>query len=143
MSGTKLSTSWSWVQRFRSSRRRLVMPAASRKAALNIESLEDRNLMAVALSGGFSGLAFDLNQGATPPDTIAAVGPTAVGEAVNTNLEFFSKSGGTLFQGSFETMTSGCLLTDASRAMCWCESSTCRGRSAPLHVPWPERRCSP
>jgi hypothetical protein len=62
--------------------------------------------MAVALTGGFSGLGFDLNQGATPPDTIAAVGPTAVGEAVNTNLEFFNRSGGTLFQGSFETLFS-------------------------------------
>src|SRR5438132_4104110 len=104
MSGTKLSTSWSWVQRFRSSRRRLLTPAARRKPVLKVESLEDRNLMAVALSGGFSGLAFDLNQGATPPDTIAAVGPTAVGEAVNTNLEFFNKSGGALFQGSFASL---------------------------------------
>jgi hypothetical protein len=56
------------------------------------------------LSGGFSGLAFDPSQGATPPDTQVAVGPTAVGEAVNTKLEFFNKSGGALFQGDFATL---------------------------------------
>jgi hypothetical protein len=73
---------------------------------LSIEILECRTLMSVTPLGGFPGLAFDLNVGATPPDTIAAVGPTEVGEAVNTSLEFFNKSGGTLFQGSFDTLFS-------------------------------------
>jgi hypothetical protein len=56
------------------------------------------------VASGFSGLAFDFSQGATPPDTQVAVGPTTVGEAVNTNLEFFNKSGGTLFRGSFASL---------------------------------------
>src|SRR5215471_11324795 len=104
MSVTKSINSWSLGKRFRNNHRRT--RAGSARAALQVESLEDRTLMSVALTGGFNGLAFDLNQGATPPDTIAAVGPTAVGEAVNTNLEFFNRSGGTLFQGSFATLFS-------------------------------------
>jgi hypothetical protein len=71
--------------------------------------------MSVNVAAGFSGLAFDLSQGATPPDTQVAVGPTAVGEAVNTNLEFFNKSGGTLFQGSFASLF-GPVRADASHS---------------------------
>jgi hypothetical protein len=62
--------------------------------------------MSVTASGGFSGMAFDASQGVTPPDTQVAVGPTAVGEAVNTKLEFFNKSGGALFQGTFASLFS-------------------------------------
>jgi hypothetical protein len=70
---------------------------------LSVEWLEDRSLMSVSVSGGFSGMAFDPLVGATPPDTQVAVGPTAIGEGVNTSLEFFNKSGTTLFQESFAT----------------------------------------
>jgi hypothetical protein len=93
-----------WMKRSRQHHRRSVLPAASRSTLLNLECLEDRTLMSVSVVGGFSGLAFDLTQGGTPPDTQVAVGPTAIGEAVNTTLQFSNKSGGTLFQGSFASL---------------------------------------
>jgi len=95
---------WSALRHWRSRQggRRPVSP----RALLNLECLEDRTLMSVNVAGGFSGLAFDLTQGATPPDTQVAIGPSSIGEAVNTNLEFFNKSGGTLFQGSFASLFS-------------------------------------
>jgi hypothetical protein len=90
-------------------------PTANRKTQLNLECLEDRTLMSVTIASGFSGLAFDLSQGATPPDTQVAVGPTSIGEAVNTNLAFYNKSGGTLFQGSFGSLF-GSVRADANDA---------------------------
>jgi hypothetical protein len=86
--------------------RRSTRRPVSRRARLQIECLEGRTLPAVSVLGGFAGLAFDPSQGATPPDTQVAVGPTAVGEAVNTSLAFFNKSGGSLFQGSFASLFS-------------------------------------
>lgn len=87
-----------------------------------MEGLECRNLLSVTLSGGFYGFGFDLSQGgATPPDTQVAAGPSAVMEAVNTNLAIINKSGGT-FTDSFDTLFSSVrvdaldntLLTDVS-----------------------------
>jgi hypothetical protein len=56
-----------------------------------VERLEDRTVP--TLSGYvFGGLNYDPNQGATPPDTIAAAGPNYVVEAVNQSLLFASKA---------------------------------------------------
>jgi subtilase family serine protease len=98
----KSSAPRSWYQRFWKSR--LVRPVVAARLPLCVECLEDRNLMSITVSGGFDGLAFDPLAGATPPDTQVAVGPTAIGEAVNTSLEFFNKSGTSLFQGTFASL---------------------------------------
>jgi uncharacterized repeat protein (TIGR01451 family) len=71
----------------RSSRRRRPVPVTR----LTLEPLEDRTLLSI--SGiGFYGMSYDPSQGVTPPDTIAAAGPTYVVEAVNTKLFFASKA---------------------------------------------------
>jgi hypothetical protein len=69
-----------------------------------VEQLEDRSMLSVTVAGGFAGQAFSFLQGVTPPDTQAAVGPSSIGEAVNTSLAFYNKSGGVLFQGSFASL---------------------------------------
>jgi uncharacterized repeat protein (TIGR01451 family) len=56
-----------------------------------LERLEDRTLPTITGLGYF-GMNYDPSQGLTPPDTIAAAGPTYVVEAVNTSLFFGSKS---------------------------------------------------
>jgi uncharacterized repeat protein (TIGR01451 family) len=56
-----------------------------------LERLEDRTLFSIN-SAGFYGMNYDPNQGATPPDTVAAAGPTYVVEAVNQSLFFGSKA---------------------------------------------------
>src|SRR5713101_3160126 len=106
MSRSTSSTHSFWRRGFWRGQRCGVEPPACRRTALGVERLEWRNLPSITPSSAFPGLAFDLNQGATPPDTQVAVGPTAVAEAVNTNLALFNKSGGTLFQDSFETLFS-------------------------------------
>jgi hypothetical protein len=69
--------------------------------------------MSVSVLGGFAGQAFDIFQGGTPPDTQSAVGPSSVGEAVNSSLAFYKKSGGLLFQGTFASLF-GPVRADAS-----------------------------
>jgi uncharacterized repeat protein (TIGR01451 family) len=58
---------------------------------LTLQSLEDRTLPSIS-GFAYSGLSYDPNQGATPPDPIVAAGPTYVVEAVNQNLFFISKA---------------------------------------------------
>jgi hypothetical protein len=81
------------VKAFRASRRR---NGPSRSAALpGVESLEDRRLLSVNLQLGFAGLnTNDAGGIIEPPDTIAAAGPTAVVELVNSNIAFYGKSDG-------------------------------------------------
>jgi hypothetical protein len=86
---------------------RRVRPTERRKVLLGLERLEDRTVPSITLSTGFAGLAFDFSQGATPPDTIAAAGPTEVGEAVNQTLNFYNKTGGLVVGGSFANFFSG------------------------------------
>src|SRR5215831_11908223 len=56
-----------------------------------LERLENRALLSIS---GFvwGGLHFDASQGQTPPDTIAAAGPTHIIEAVNGNLAFINRA---------------------------------------------------
>src|SRR6516162_3489371 len=56
-----------------------------------VERLEARELLSIS---GFvwGGLHFDASQGVTPPDTIAAAGPTHIIEAVNGNLAFINRA---------------------------------------------------
>jgi hypothetical protein len=56
-----------------------------------VECLEDRTLPSITATS-FAGLAFDLTQGATPPDTIAASGPAYIVEGVNNNIRFVNKT---------------------------------------------------
>jgi autotransporter-associated beta strand protein len=60
-----------------------------------VECLEDRRLLTVNLQLGLAGLnTNDAGGIIEPPDTIAAAGPTAVVELVNSNIAFYSKSNG-------------------------------------------------
>jgi hypothetical protein len=63
-------------------------PAAVRP---RLENLEDRTLLSVDLASTFEGIGFS---GYIPPDTIAAVGPTHVVEAINLQLAFINKATG-------------------------------------------------
>jgi autotransporter-associated beta strand protein len=61
-----------------------------------VEALEDRALLSVNLQLGFVGLnTNDAGGIIEPPDTIAAAGPTAVVELVNSNIAFYKKADGT------------------------------------------------
>jgi autotransporter-associated beta strand protein len=61
-----------------------------------VESLEDRRLLSVTLQLGFAGLnTNDAGGIIEPPDTIAAAGPSAVVELVNSNIAYYRKSDGT------------------------------------------------
>ncbi len=93
--------------RTRAARTRAARTRPARRMRPTVERLEDRTVMTVNLAAGFAGLAFDFSQGATPPDTGAAVGPTEVGEAVNQSLTFYNKTGGTVFTDTFATLFSG------------------------------------
>jgi len=62
-----------------------------------LEALEDRLVPTVHPVTSFPGMSFvDTASGATPPDTIMAVGPSVVVEAVNTAIEITDKSGNVL-----------------------------------------------
>jgi len=59
-----------------------------------LEALEDRLVPTVHPVTSFPGMSFvDTASGSTPPDTIMAVGPNVVVEAVNTAIEITDKSG--------------------------------------------------
>jgi hypothetical protein len=78
----------------RASRR--VAPVRSR---LQVEALEARLVPAIKILHNFHGISFHENigqQGITPPDTIMAVGPTAVVETVNDLIQIRGKAGATL-----------------------------------------------
>lgn len=60
---------------------------------LRLEFLEDRRLLSVTVGNNFTGMGFPNTAGYVPPDTIAAAGPTAVVEAVNTELAIYDKTG--------------------------------------------------
>ena len=60
-----------------------------------LETLEDRTLLSVQLLANFTGL--DTNDAGgivEPPDTIAAAGPTAIVEIVNSNIAYYDKNTG-------------------------------------------------
>lgn len=61
-----------------------------------MEPLEERSLLSVTLGAHFSGLDFAQTGVGTPPDTIAAAGPSQVVEMVNTNIAFYDKTGALL-----------------------------------------------
>jgi hypothetical protein len=62
-----------------------------------VEALEDRRVPTVHLGNSFPGMSFiDTSSSSTPPDTILAVGPNVVVEAVNTAVEITDKSGNVL-----------------------------------------------
>src|SRR5437870_4607647 len=63
----------------------------------HVEILEDRRVPAVHLAHSLPGMSFaDTSSAATPPDTIIAVGPNEIVEAVNTAIEIVDKSGNVL-----------------------------------------------
>jgi autotransporter-associated beta strand protein len=83
----------SYTESFQASRRR---NGSRRSAALpRVESLEDRRLLSVNVHLGVAGLnTNDAGGIIEPPDTIAAAGPTAVVELVNSNIAYYRKSDG-------------------------------------------------
>jgi hypothetical protein len=58
-----------------------------------LERLEERSVPTV-VTGSFAGIDFTSSGGTEPPDTILAVGPSDVVEAVNVSVAFFNKSSG-------------------------------------------------
>jgi hypothetical protein len=67
------------------------------RARLHLEALEDRTLFSVHVLSSFKGL--DTNNAGgfvEPPDPIAAAGPTAIVEEVNSNIAFYAKATGHL-----------------------------------------------
>jgi hypothetical protein len=75
--------------------RRRPRVSARRGARPGVEFLENRTLLSVNLTLGFAGLnTNDAGGIIEPPDTIAAAGPTAIVELVNSNIAFYSKSTG-------------------------------------------------
>jgi hypothetical protein len=67
-----------------------VSKAKKARAHLVLETLEDRSLMSVSVGSSFAGLGFP-DSGLTPPDTMAAAGPSHVVEVVNSRIAFFDK----------------------------------------------------
>src|SRR5207249_549718 len=68
-----------------------------RRARLLLEALEDRTLFNVNTGLTFQGLDANVESGTVePPDPIAAAGPTAIVELVNSHIAFYSKSTGQL-----------------------------------------------
>src|SRR5439155_24043186 len=68
--------------------------ALGRAIQLRVEALEDRTLLSVNLQKNFLGLnTNDAGGFVEPPDPIAAAGPTAIVEFVNSNIAFYNKSG--------------------------------------------------
>jgi hypothetical protein len=87
----------------------------------SLESLEKRELLRVSVSLGFAGLnTNDAGGIIEPPDTIAAAGPTAVVELVNSNIAYYSKTtGNSLFSEGLDVFfasvdPSPALLSDVS-----------------------------
>ncbi len=69
--------------------------AIRRTTRLRVETLEDRTLLSINVHSNFKGL--DTNDAGgivEPPDPIAAAGPTAVVEIVNSNIAFYDKTTG-------------------------------------------------
>jgi hypothetical protein len=69
--------------------------ALRRTARPHVETLEDRTLLSINVHSNFKGL--DTNDAGgivEPPDPIAAAGPTAVIEIVNSNIAFYDKTTG-------------------------------------------------
>src|SRR5438270_9018590 len=76
-------------------RRRRPNDSARKGARPGVEFLENRTLLSVNLTLGFTGLnTNDAGGIVEPPDTIAAAGPTAIDELVNSNIAYYSKSTG-------------------------------------------------
>src|SRR5262249_42567910 len=70
---------------------------SGRLARLRLEVLEERWVPTVHLGNNFAGMSFlDTSAAATPPDTIIAVGPNVIVEAVNTAIQITDKSGNVL-----------------------------------------------
>jgi PKD repeat protein len=68
---------------------------------LYLENLEERTVLSVDLSLGFTGMDFPSvnstgNNGSAPPDTIAAAGPDHIVELVNTDISIYTKTGSKL-----------------------------------------------
>src|SRR5262249_3263700 len=66
------------------------------RSRLSVEQLEERSLLTASISLGFAAMNINDTSGGTPPDTVAAAGPTAVGECVNTALAYYDKAGNLL-----------------------------------------------
>src|SRR4029079_2045987 len=115
MSGKRLhgrrrvvTTTWCWMKSLfgRAPRRRVL--GVRRKPARflpNILLLERRDTPAVAIKGGFEGIRFN-DPGAifAPPDTDAAVGPTAILETVSNAATLRAKDGTVLSNIDLMTM---------------------------------------
>jgi Bacterial Ig domain len=75
---------------------------------LRVEPLEERSLLSVTLGTQFPALDFAQTGVGTPPDTIAAAGPTSIVEMVNTNIAIYNKTGGSpIFQQNLSSFFSG------------------------------------
>ena len=68
---------------------------ARNRLRLRLEVLEDRTLFSVNLLSSFAGLnTNDAGSNIEPPDPIAAAGPTAIVEMVNSNIAYYDKTTG-------------------------------------------------
>src|SRR5437870_10428713 len=88
----------SLLKRLRSVRGRIIckdVRARRRRARLYLEALEDRTLLSVNLLSSVKGLdTNDAGSNIEPPDPIAAAGPTAIVEMVNSNIAYYDKTTG-------------------------------------------------
>src|SRR5260370_7065519 len=67
--------------------------AIRRTARPQVETLEDRTLFSINVLSNFKGLdTTDAGGVVEPPDPIAAAGPTAVVEILNSNIPFYYKA---------------------------------------------------
>src|SRR5437899_12740622 len=69
--------------------------ASRRTTRPHVETLEERTLFSINVLSNFK--SFDTNDAGgivEPPDPIAAAGPTAVVEEVNSNIAYYDKSSG-------------------------------------------------
>jgi hypothetical protein len=84
------------------------------RTRLRPELLEERSLLSVALGTHFSALDFAQTGVGTPPDTIAAAGPSEVVELVNTNIAVYNKTGGSpIFQQNLSQFFAGVMTGNA------------------------------
>ncbi|MFN0016898.1 MAG: dockerin type I domain-containing protein [Pirellulaceae bacterium] len=70
---------------------------------LRFESLEDRRVLAVTLGANFETSRLFVDSGFIPPDTMAAIGPNHVVEAINGNFQIFDRAGASLETRSLDS----------------------------------------
>jgi hypothetical protein len=88
------------------SRRMPIRPRTGKRRP-RLEILEPRCLLTVNLGPEFTGMNFAQTGVGTPPDTIAAAGPSEVVELVNTNIAIYTKTGTQVFTQDLGTFFSG------------------------------------